>query len=463
VSSRVSSAAVDPRYAWLGLVLPSDARRFRTDNPQLAAVLAEAGAETVTSAPDVEITEQGHLRGDATAAVVPFYHRRGAGGSRVARGAGRIARGAGLSLSLRRASREARRLGYASSFTISWERSIPVVGPGLPKATESPWAHRLPSNAVVVAHRNGPGRTIFDEVVDAAGRATGQVLRPRRVVFGSSGVVVADLGAVVLRLAVGPAAERLHAHRDTLERLDALDAPDDVRSRIPSLTAHGQEGLATWTLEERLPGAHPSRPDRGLVEDVAAFLAQLGRLPATGSAQSRLEAATEAIASECRKHVGESVARIAASALEDLDGCPACFVHGDFWTGNLLVEGNRLTGVIDWSAGGSDGLPMTDALHLQLSELRQGTHRPLGAAVAEYFLSGDELDYDVLGACGARLGLRLTRREQRALVVAYWLDALARELRDPDSHYDGDRAGWERDNVAPVLRVLIEPVTKQTS
>jgi hypothetical protein len=244
--------------------------------------------------------------------------------------------------------------------------------------------------------------------------------------------------------------------------LVALDAPDDVRTRIPSLTAHGQEGLAIWTLEERLPGAHPSRLHRDLAEDVSAFLAQLGRLPATAAARSRLEAAAETIASECRKRVGESVIRIAASALDDLNSRPACFVHGDFWTGNLLVEGNRLTGVIDWSAGGSDGLPMLDALHLQLSEIRQGTDQPLGVAVAKHFLSSDELGYDVLDACGARLGLRLTRGEQRALVVAYWLDALARELRDPDSPYDGDRAGWERDNVAPVLRVLM-PVTKETS
>lgn len=460
VNTRFSRSAVDPRYAWLGLALPSDARRFRTDNPQLSALLAEAGAESVTSAPDVEIANPGHLRGDAAAAIVPFYGRQAAGGSRASRGAGRIARGAGLSLGLRRASWAARRLGYASSFTISWERSIPVVGPGLPKAAASPFAHRLPSNAIVVAHRNGPDRTIFDEVVAAAGRETGQVLRPTRVVFGSSGVVVADLGTVILRLAVGPAAARLRANRDTVEQLMALDAPDDVRNRIPSLIAHGQEGLATWTLEERLPGAHPSRLAGDLIADVAAFLTQLGRLPADGSARGRLTAAAETVAGECRDDVGEEVVRTASKALDDLADCAGCFVHGDFWIGNLLVEEDRLTGVIDWSAGGPDGLPMVDALHLHVSEIRQDTHQSLGTAVAEHLLSDDELDFDMFGA---DLVPRRSRAEQSALVVAYWLDALAREVRDPDSPYDGDadRAGWERDNVAPVLRVLMEPVAKE--
>ncbi|HYU56820.1 MAG TPA: aminoglycoside phosphotransferase family protein [Actinomycetota bacterium] len=46
----------------------------------------------------------------------------------------------------------------------------------------------------------------------------------------------------------------------------------------------------------------------------------------------------------------------------DLAGCgiPFTGVHGDYWTGNLLVNGPRVTGVIDWELGKPTGLPFSD-------------------------------------------------------------------------------------------------------
>src|SRR5204863_4978457 len=35
-------------------------------------------------------------------------------------------------------------------------------------------------------------------------------------------------------------------------------------------------------------------------------------------------------------------------------------VHGDFWMGNLLVDGDRVTGVIDWEHGRLDWHPFSD-------------------------------------------------------------------------------------------------------
>jgi aminoglycoside phosphotransferase (APT) family kinase protein len=46
----------------------------------------------------------------------------------------------------------------------------------------------------------------------------------------------------------------------------------------------------------------------------------------------------------------------------DLRGCPipVAAVHGDYAIGNLLLEGSRLTGVIDWEFGGLGELPFRD-------------------------------------------------------------------------------------------------------
>jgi aminoglycoside phosphotransferase len=450
-----SRRLVDPRYAWLGFALPADARRFRTDDPDLGAVLAETGAELVTNAPDVEIAPPGGLLGDAATAVVPIQPRNRSGGSRVRRGADRIVRGARLSLGRGQASRALKRHGYANSHTIAWERSIPVAGRGLPKVESRRLAHRLPVNSVVVGHRRDPSPTIFDDVVDAAGRTVRQVFCPMRVVFGSSGVIVADLGDAILRLAVGPATARLHAHRRTVEQLLTLDPPTAVRQRVPRVIAYGHEGLAAWTLEERLPGDHPSRPGLDLTAECAEFLAHLARLPVAGSSRGRLETAAKTIGRECSDAVAEEVVRAAANAMDALADLACCFVHGDFWSGNLLVDGNRLTGVIDWSAGGPDGLPTIDALHLGLSSIREKTSEPLGLAVAAHLLSGDELVASKLvQAYVGRLELELSAGERRALVVAYWLDALSRDLQDPDSVHDGEQARWQRENVAPVLRAI---------
>lgn len=420
----------------------------------LAAMLAEAGGEAVESDPDVEIGDAQRLRGDAPCVVIPFYRWRDDSGTRGLRGVRRLARFMRLAVDLRLAERAVRNLGYSVSSSIGWERAAPVVGLGVPQPKRSHLAHRLPLNAVLVAHRGRYEPTIFEEVV-AAAREVGEGHPPSRVVFGSSGVVVADLGRAVLRVAVGPARSRLRAQRETLTQLRASEPPNDVARCVPQLIAHGSEGVADWTLEERLPGRHPSRFSGDLAEDCLDFLAGLGRLSSDASMRTRLEAAAETVAAACVDELGDEVLEVASEVAAELDGHSACFVHGDFWSGNLLTVGHRLTGVIDWSGGGPNGMPLLDLLHLRLSSIRERTREPLGHAVANHLLSGELAgDDDVLRAYSARLGLRFSPAEQRALATAYWLDALARELRDPDSPHGPDEIGWESENVRPVLTTL---------
>src|SRR6266545_5055686 len=57
-------------YGWLAAVLPVAARRYRVQDPTLAAILRDAGAELVQDAPEVEIASHADIRGDADLAIV---------------------------------------------------------------------------------------------------------------------------------------------------------------------------------------------------------------------------------------------------------------------------------------------------------------------------------------------------------------------------------------------------------
>jgi aminoglycoside phosphotransferase (APT) family kinase protein len=49
-----------------------------------------------------------------------------------------------------------------------------------------------------------------------------------------------------------------------------------------------------------------------------------------------------------------------AAALARATPLPVTGVHGDFWMGNLLVDGGEVRGVIDWERGRAEGLPFAD-------------------------------------------------------------------------------------------------------
>jgi hypothetical protein len=62
---------------------------------------------------------------------------------------------------------------------------------------------------------------------------------------------------------------------------------------------------------------------------------------------------------------------------------PGTVVHGDFWCGNILVEGDRVTGVVDWEAGDIDDEPLRDLARFPLAyALYLDRHTATGRRVA---------------------------------------------------------------------------------
>ncbi|MDQ6900153.1 MAG: aminoglycoside phosphotransferase family protein [Candidatus Dormibacteraeota bacterium] len=59
--------------------------------------------------------------------------------------------------------------------------------------------------------------------------------------------------------------------------------------------------------------------------------------------------------------VGEACRRLGTTA------SPRTAVHGDFWAGNMLVDGNELSGIVDWEAGTVSGEPIRDLVRFALT------------------------------------------------------------------------------------------------
>lgn len=62
---------------------------------------------------------------------------------------------------------------------------------------------------------------------------------------------------------------------------------------------------------------------------------------------------------------------------------PRTAVHGDFWFGNLLVDGEEVSGVTDWECGAICGEPLRDVVRFALTyALYLDRHSPAGGRVA---------------------------------------------------------------------------------
>jgi hypothetical protein len=436
-------------HGWLAAILPAAAERFRVADATLAGVLAGAGASVGDDEPDVEIVAvPEEVRGDAALAVVTIDPPPRGRGTRAGRAAGRLARSLQARLRSRRAQSSLRRAGYAQTAVVRWDVTQRVQLPFLPPVERS-LAERVPRRAVVLGHRGERAPTVLEAALAAAARDSRRELRPRWASI-QAGTALAAVDSALLRVAIGPAARaQIEDQVAALETLRQSDVPPSVEGRVPWLLAHGRTGLADWSLERLLPGSRPGRLMTALVDDCLSFLVGLHRVRAGGPGRSFAElAATVALVSEREADVVHALGeRLDA----ELAGLERGFGHGDFFAGNLLAEGDRLTGVLDWDAAGPGRVPLLDLLHLQLTRDPYGPDENWGRAVVERLLPSARSGGDPLvRRYAAELGLDLDPRTLEALVYAYWLEYAAYQLR---AHPDRlSSAGWIAGNVRLVAR-----------
>jgi hypothetical protein len=308
----------------------------------------------------------------------------------------------------------------------------------------------LPERVVVVAHRRAPAETLLERVTGTAAALIGAPVRYRWP-LSRAGVLVTVADSCVVRIAVGPAGNRLMAQGQILAAL--AGGPREVAGRIPQPMITGTEGLGAWSVEPRIPGATltGAMPESVLSECLDFLVALHGigsRTPARSIADDARRCAERCVSE--RQHadliaLGEELELLLADV-------PRGFGHGDFWMGNLLSDGERLCGVIDWDGGGPGRLPLVDLVHLQVSGVREGTHLTLGHAILETQLQAARNGGDpLMRTYCERIGLHPNPEILEGLVLAFWIERNALEL---DLRPDIITDTWIDDNINHVLNTL---------
>jgi aminoglycoside phosphotransferase (APT) family kinase protein len=122
--------------------------------------------------------------------------------------------------------------------------------------------------------------------------------------------------------------------------------------------------------------------------------------------------------------------------------------HGDLWTGNLLVDRGRLTGMIDWDAAHPAGVPGADLVQLLATDARRRAHRSLGAAfVTRPWRSASF--HRATGPYWEHVGAAPEGDLIEVAGIAWWATEVHHTLLRLPHRADDEQ--WVRDNVDRVL------------
>jgi aminoglycoside phosphotransferase (APT) family kinase protein len=138
--------------------------------------------------------------------------------------------------------------------------------------------------------------------------------------------------------------------RDEVRVLTALDGLDGLAPRLLAKGAGGNPSEGSWLLISRLPGAADIIPGQP-----ATWAAQLGEALARVHA-TPMHRLTGFVSVFHRSRsslapVSGPAASVVAANRELLTSAAAVLTHFDYWSGNTVWDGGRITGVVDWSGG----------------------------------------------------------------------------------------------------------------
>jgi len=253
---------------------------------------------------------------------------------------------------------------------------------------------------------------------------------------------------------VGPARDQVISQVEALDQLRAAAGAGLDAGVIPWPLGHGRLGLADWSLERRLRGTTPGwQLHPRLIGAALDFLAALHSCGRGSTVKRSASEDAEVAGSFVEPRRAESLRSIGRRVAEVVAVLPHGFAHGDFFTRNLLVDGSRIVGVVDWDAAGPGRPPLLDFLHLW----HMGRHKvgdlDWGPTIVSDLLpwaraGGD----DVVRSFAGRIGIDVTPARLEALVTAYWLARVAYQLtRYADR---AERTVWKTQNVDVVLEAL---------
>jgi hypothetical protein len=292
----------------------------------------------------------------------------------------------------------------------------------------------LRGGLIVELGREGRPRVI-DLIAGDAGLASQPPIRLRPRGDGSAFAMPHTLDGdhVVLR-AVARA-----GHGPIDENADALEELERERVALtPRLVERGSAAGASWTIETVLPGriAHELTPR--LTRDVIEFAIGLPRRPASTALRDHLLALANLY-----PRWADLLVELAGTAV---DG-PGVLQHGDLWLRNLLVAGDRLTGVVDWETRHPAGIPGADLLQLVAMDRRASTGESIGALWVSRLWNTPRFE-ELVGPYWDALGIRTTQEQRDTMGLAWWAGQVLRQGRL------ASRVEWVAENVDRVLEAI---------
>jgi aminoglycoside phosphotransferase (APT) family kinase protein len=326
--------------------------------------------------------------------------------------------------------------------------------------------HRLPHRTRTRTDAEGAVREVLGALPgwEPAGRAradcdVGTVLVRRR----------AGDDLAVLRFAGSQLGARgLLRHRRALEALDAGRAAEGWQVLAPSIVEVGDGDGLPWVIETRVPGEDARRAvHRAGVGRVTADAADaIGALHRATARETTVDDAVlrqwvddpidelrMATATPLRAGADQAALdRLRTQLSEELSGrvLTTCFVHGDYWLGNVLAtDDGTITGIVDWERAGRPGLAAIDVMTLVLTGRVDERRRELGPVVRD-LLRGEPLtpaEQSLLarGPGGGEL-------PERTVLMLAWLHHAASNL-EKRNHYRASTI-WVTTNVEHVLEKM---------
>jgi Ser/Thr protein kinase RdoA (MazF antagonist) len=165
-----------------------------------------------------------------------------------------------------------------------------------------------------------------------------------------------------------------------------LRALDGLGGLGPRLLVEGVDRHVPWLLLSKLPGV-ADITTRGPGHVASALGAVLARVHHHGHGRfAHLRNVTEMRGGGLDVLSGPAAAHLSASWQRLVDQ-PSVLTHFDFWSGNVLWDGDRISGVVDWN-GGSLGPRSFD-----VGWCRLDLYLLFGEAAADHFLHAYEVAY----------------------------------------------------------------------
>ena len=313
-------------------------------------------------------------------------------------------------------------------------------------------------------------RKVADEIVGPLGTWTVQSVRRAR--SGTRMVVLqaSDRATAFLKLTDSADGSALLAReREMLERLVTSIADEKLRAMLPEPMGAGQHGRWAYLLQRAVPG-EPATPvlseprlRRWLMAEASDVAVRLHGATARSAELTEVDVATWIDAPirlirRLARAPARDVDRLDAVGAELRDALSGAivslgFVHGDFWSENLLVDRHapRITGVVDWDSADPANLVAHDLLHLVLYARKLQHGSEIGEVICRALDPRAEWDAAELPAIGkVSLGVGAGARDSiRAALLLYWLRLVSmNHARQPGVT---TKRRWVADNVDAVL------------